>query len=860
MVLLETPAPPKRWQFKEKPAPGAPAALRQTTLTQFANVRVGSVPSPTPTPLQRSAAQLVPDEQRDWVPPKHLVLTRKGFLVRTDVPENREIVARLLRDLTYNYPESNFDKQQRKKRQGWKGGGAAGASGAAVCKPPLQCFCSQYSQNPEQLLLDEQHQPSAATADATNHIGETADWLEMQAKDEKSKVQRAQRANYLLVPKFYMLEQLKRREGVEFENHNTGGCEMAAELRFSDARRLYESVRRPQVTATEYALKHLRKSGGAVLVLPVGCGKTVCALYIAMQLRVTTLVVVGNENLIEQWRERIQEYCPGARVGTMQGPVCETKNCDFVIACTKSLSERAYPADKLRRIGLVIFDEAHHAAAPTFLTAVWQVAAPYMLALTQDPSRQDGMTHVLYHFFSYNVFIVPPSLPPGIELHVGVHRFARRCFVQDADCLSSTKLKERRHNAGQDEATLACCEALASFDKRHYSAACLASAPIAARVTASSDESTPLVPGLPRVAALHALSAWQSIYCETDVANLSYTQIYQSLQSDAHRNATIVAYVKQFLCTNDASALRQPTLEECNNVDESSVCDRSRAHVLVRITVANSSREATTTGGVLKDLYLCTRQELQAMQQVERQVLILASEKEHIDALYDRMMRSGFSESMVGVYVGGPETKKLSPEQRRELLARRVILATYAMAAEGTDIATLNTIVFATPRSSITDQAIGRALRDKLTPAIMPYILDLCDQWCEMTKRMYFTRNKSYAFYDARRHVFDDYSSFDAVGAVCWRKPRRTRTQRIADARKDAREQTQRETAAVKAAKAEQKRTAKEVKAALKDASKKKRKRDDSIADDNEDNDVDEKDIVGTRKKARTETRKRKQK
>jgi hypothetical protein len=346
--------------------------------------------------------------------------------------------------------------------------------------------------------------------------------------------------------------------------------------------------------------------------------------------------------------------------------------------------------------------------------------------------------------------------------------------------------------------------------------------------SSSSPSSLSPVPGLPQLAAYHALSTWQTAYSTTDVKNYSYTQVYQTLQSDAHRNATIVAYIKQFLRINDATAVRQPTADECNDSDATSVFERGRAHVNVRITARQSSVDTSTSGTVVKDVYLCGRNELQSMEQVERQILVLASEKEHIDSLYDRMLRSGFNEAMIAVYVGGPETKRLTSEQRRELLSRRVILATYAMAAEGTDIATLNTIVFATPRSSITDQAIGRALRDKLTPAIMPYVLDLCDKWCEMTDRMYYTRNRSYRLYEARHHTFDDQSSYDAVGAVCWRRPSRTRTQRIVDGRKAIREMTKNAKQREKEEKADKRRQKEEQKQTKKNSkaiAPKKRKR-----------------------------------
>lgn len=847
MVLLEPPAKPKRWKFREdvvanSGAASASAGPGQQMLSKFFKPTLSSAVAMqqrqrSQQSASRPCTQVANDEEREWTPPVGVILCRKGFLIPTKPPENRELVKRLIRDLTYNYPE------EKHKRHG--------ASSAE--KPPLHCFCSVHGNQPEQLLLADREiqlkDDTAGIANAVATIGEMADWSHgikqqgignetdnsqavssasvstaPQKTTAKSAIARAHTAarekrlradsaSYILAPKFFLIEQFKKRRDLCFDDHNVSGAAMADSLQFTPLRTLAETARRPQVSATNFAIKHLRRTGGAVLCLPVGCGKTVCGIYIAMQMRVCTLIVVGTENLIDQWYERIHEFAPGARVGRIQSTTCDTANCDFVIACTKSLSERQYPSDRLRKIGMIIFDEAHHAAAPTFLTAVWQVAAPYMLALTADPTRQDGMTDVLYNFFSYNVFVVKPSLPPGIELHVGVHHFNRRCFIQDADCVSDNKLRERRHNAQGDIATLGYCEALVSFDKRHYARASTTSALVP--IAATRDEDCQHFPG-GSVAPLHAKSAWQAEFAEKDVDALTYTQIYQSLQRDAHRNAVIVAYTKQFLKTRNVTDIQRPTRAQCNDISNESVHQRARSHVLVGIKNADDPSRV-----MQKCFNHCSRDEIQRMTQVERQVLVLASERSHIDALHDRFLRSGFTESSIAVFVGG---EKFSAEKRNDLLARRVILATYAMAAEGTDIASLNTIIFATPRSSITDQAIGRALRDKLNPGIMPYVLDLCDTWCQMTKRMYWTRHRSYKFYSATITKFEDMASYEAVGAVCWKKSQSTRTQRAKEEKKRAREVAKEKRDADKKAQQAEKKAKREALAAEKRAAQAKKK------------------------------------
>jgi superfamily II DNA or RNA helicase len=60
-------------------------------------------------------------------------------------------------------------------------------------------------------------------------------------------------------------------------------------------------------------------------------------------------------------------------------------------------------------------------------------------------------------------------------------------------------------------------------------------------------------------------------------------------------------------------------------------------------------------------------------------------------------------------------------------VSRKVLIATYAMCKEGFDVATLNTLVIATPRPDV-DQIVGRILRvEKSARKVHPLIIDIMD-------------------------------------------------------------------------------------------------------------------------------------
>ena len=82
---------------------------------------------------------------------------------------------------------------------------------------------------------------------------------------------------------------------------------MAGGLKFTG--KLRDSTRQNE------ALKAAMDAGHGILSLPCGYGKTTVSLAIAMKLKWRTMVIVHKEFLAQQWIERIEQFCPGARVG-----------------------------------------------------------------------------------------------------------------------------------------------------------------------------------------------------------------------------------------------------------------------------------------------------------------------------------------------------------------------------------------------------------------------------------------------------------------------------------------------------------------------------------------------------------------
>jgi len=135
-----------------------------------------------------------------------------------------------------------------------------------------------------------------------------------------------------------------------------------------------------------------------VISLQTGGGKTVCALYIASQLKVPTIVLVHNTFLRDQWIDRIKAFLPKARIGSIQGEVVETENVDFVVAMLQTVSQRDFPESTYKKIGLVIVDECHHIATESFSNAMTKLTSKHVLGLSATLDRKDGLMHVIHWF------------------------------------------------------------------------------------------------------------------------------------------------------------------------------------------------------------------------------------------------------------------------------------------------------------------------------------------------------------------------------------------------------------------------------------------------------------------------------
>jgi len=132
---------------------------------------------------------------------------------------------------------------------------------------------------------------------------------------------------------------------------------------------------------------------------------TVCALNIAHRIGLKTLVIVHKSFLLNQWIERIMEFCglPRNKIGIIRQNKCDVEGKDIVVGMIQTISRHDY-RDKLAGFGLTIYDEAHHVACRSFSRTMMKTGAMYTLALTATPYRSDGLIKIMYWFCGGTIY------------------------------------------------------------------------------------------------------------------------------------------------------------------------------------------------------------------------------------------------------------------------------------------------------------------------------------------------------------------------------------------------------------------------------------------------------------------------
>lgn len=167
-------------------------------------------------------------------------------------------------------------------------------------------------------------------------------------------------------------------------------------------------LRPEQATAIEELSKH--RCG--TIYAATAFGKTVTGIAMIAYKKVNTLILVHTKALLDQWRERLEQYIevdfepeeqPKGRgrrkkfkkFGALSS-IENSLNGKIDIALLQSCISDNEVKPFVRGYGMVIVDECHHAPAVSFERVLKDVNAKWVYGLTATPIRKDGHQPIIF--------------------------------------------------------------------------------------------------------------------------------------------------------------------------------------------------------------------------------------------------------------------------------------------------------------------------------------------------------------------------------------------------------------------------------------------------------------------------------
>jgi len=220
----------------------------------------------------------------------------------------------------------------------------------------------------------------------------------------------------LCIPKYYALNKIGNPEINDILEGISINCKFNGKLREYQEKIL--NIFNP---------KFIKMKGG-VLSIPPGKGKTVLGIYLISLLKKKTLIIVHKTFLLNQWKKRLEDYLPTAKIGELRQDKIDIEGKDVVLGMLQSISMKEYDLEIFEDFGFVIMDEVHHLGAHTFSKALQKVNSTYMLGLSATPKREDKLEKVIYWYIGDILYHEEASICQDIKVMIYNYKINDKLF------------------------------------------------------------------------------------------------------------------------------------------------------------------------------------------------------------------------------------------------------------------------------------------------------------------------------------------------------------------------------------------------------------------------------------------------
>jgi superfamily II DNA or RNA helicase len=486
-------------------------------------------------------------------------------------------------------------------------------------------------------------------------------------------------------------------------------------------------------------LEKMNKFNGGILTVGCGFGKTCCSLYIVQILQRKTLVIVHKEFLMNQWKDRIQQFLPDARIGFIQGKKIDIENKDIVIGMLQSISMKDYNKSVFKSFGYTIIDECM-----TYDTKIITKNGLIKIGKLYDNWKNGDQIDILSYNEEHKLFeykkmtfawekiskknLVKINIADYIIECTYDHEFlttngyVKACeltnehkmisnnniyyinYIQKVNCNYSNVYDievEDNHNFVLESG-------LVAHNCHHISSQVFSKA-------------------LPKIACKYTLGLSATPKRDDRCEKVFHWYLGPTLYSaDKKRIEGVQVQLYKYTCDSDKfqSIISNVTGKEILAKMLTNISNIKIRNTFI-IKLINQTKEKDPT----------------------RKILILSDRLEQLRILQNIINKE--NKYTNGFYIGGMKEKDLKESEKKEIM-----FATFSMSSEAMDVPSLDTLIMITPRSNI-EQSIGRILRkDSGQYENQPLIIDIIDNLGTFNnqgykrKRYYKKMNYNMSFYD----------------------------------------------------------------------------------------------------------------
>ena len=173
------------------------------------------------------------------------------------------------------------------------------------------------------------------------------------------------------------------------------------------------------------ALDALSAHENGVLSATTAFGKTVIGVKLISTKKVNTLVLVHRQQLLFQWRERLEQFLIiNESLPKLLQKKSRTKEQNLIgymaagkdrlssivdVAIMQSINVKGVVKELVKNYGMILIDECHHVPAVTFEQILKKAPAKYIYGLTATPARSDGHHPIIFFYCGPVRFSVDPK-------------------------------------------------------------------------------------------------------------------------------------------------------------------------------------------------------------------------------------------------------------------------------------------------------------------------------------------------------------------------------------------------------------------------------------------------------------------